>query len=86
MKLFGQYQLAKSGGLQAIDKTVVRDGHRFLSLQQVNAVKRAPWNTAFDSGGLLGVLGAGRTAARGRRKRGECDGGWHRDRLRFELY
>ena len=85
MKLFGQDQLAQPGGLQAIDKTVVRDGHRFLSLQQVHAVERAPWNIALDGGGLLGVLGAWGAAARGRRKRGDGEGGWHRDRLRFEL-
>ena len=56
MKLFGQYQLAQPGGLQAIDQPVVCDGYRFLPLEQIKTADRAPWNIALRGEWLQRII------------------------------
>lgn len=54
--LFGQDEFAQARGLQAVDKAIVRNGHRLSALQQVvTAQERAPLGlgTACGTAALL---------------------------------
>ena len=78
MKLFGQDQLAQPRGLQAIDQPVVCDGYRFLPLEQIKTVDRAPWNIAFRGLWLQASICTVRGLTVSGQWRWGVEGGWHR--------
>lgn len=56
---FGQDELAQAGGLQAVDKAVVRNGHGLAALEQgVAAQKRPAFGLCAFAGGGTGAVAA----------------------------